>query len=64
MNLIHGQEVQTKEYYKEPKTEHGDPIMMCENCKHWDYGICDRIGRNTVPDDWCWRWTDKHAENP
>ena len=38
--------------------------MMCENCKHWDYGDCDKTGYYMSPDDWCWRWTDKYAKNP
>ena len=58
MNLIRGQAVQTKESLNEQRTEHGDPIMMCENCKHWDYGDCDQTGYYMSPDDWCWRWKE------
>ena len=49
-----------KECYGEQKTD-GDHIMICETCRYWDYGDCDKTGYYKDPDDSCGRWKGKNA---
>ena len=32
-------------------------MYTCETCYWWDYGLCDRSGRETDEDEWCEKWS-------
>lgn len=37
-------------------------MYTCETCYWWDYGLCDRRGRETDEDEWCEKWS-KDGDN-
>lgn len=37
-------------------------MYTCETCYWWDYGLCDKCGRETDADEWCEKWS-KDGDN-
>lgn len=37
-------------------------MYTCDTCYWWDYGLCDRRGRETDEDEWCEKWS-KNGDN-